>query len=853
MSEDSEEVSREMDDHRPRRSPRSPGRRAHTKKTRLYRVALAALGAELFLAPQLFGGVFSWTIWAIAGLATISAITAAWAVDHDVGEIRMPLGVAVLGALVWTCIQAAPLPCGVVRALAPTAAEDAEATARLLGEPAPTMCTISRDPAATAEEVVKGAALFATFVAAAVLAAAGQRKSVFIVIASAIATLAFVALAHTVVGLREVFGVYRPVHTVPHLLSPLINENTLAGLLTLGVPIMLALGLREERDLALRVVWIAAAVVTAGCVVLTVSRGGIAALACTLAAFALLSWIRGRSERRFGRNLLAIGIVLVLGGGLGMFVASKDVVSDYAANDMRKIELTKQALLLALENPWTGVGRGAFSAAFVRHEGTFKRAIYPENIAAQWSSEWGIPIAVLIAAAFAAALARVLRRSRSSLKLAAAAAVIGIVIHDMFDLSLELLGVSTIAIALLAALVAPRQGRERDAAETIHVGLKLRWLTWIAAALAMFAVGFIGPRLPNAAVNFLNEDLTAKMQSGDRASFRSTLERAVRLHPSEPSFALLAGAEAARHSDPASLRWLSRAMRLAPGWASPHIEAARVLVMSGFRDQALLELQQAATYDSSSPVALACWILQTYPRVEYALRSAPTNENRILYLDNVASCLPAAHPAAQPIEAEITRLDASYPGPQLRRARAAISAGSHQEAIAALRPIVTHAPSNVDAVLLLGEALIGVHQPADAIRTLRAGERYARNPTDLVRMRARAEAARGNAEQMRASIDELRGLAGGSSHLLAAAMLLQANLESTLGNDGRAVAAYDEAYRFEADPQTLVALAAVAERLGNRSQALRTYIRLCELVPGNAAYQAERNRLQQSVSSPQFP
>ncbi len=39
----------------------------------------------------------------------------------------------------------------------------------------------------------------------------------------------------------------------------------------------------------------------------------------------------------------------------------------------------------------------------------------------------------------------------------------------------------------------------------------------------------------------------------------------------------------------------------------------RVLVMSGFRDQALLELQQAATYDSSSPVALACCAVTSRP------------------------------------------------------------------------------------------------------------------------------------------------------------------------------------------------------------------------------------------------
>lgn len=840
---------------RSRRGSSSGG--GHAKKSRFYAIALGALALELVLAPQLFGGVFSWAIWTIAGFAAVAALAAVWAMDSDVGGIRMPLGVAVAGALLWTGIQAVPLPCGFVRSISRAAVEDATATALLLGESSPSMCTISRDPAATAEEVVKGAALFATFIAAATLAAAGFRKRVLVVVAFAIATLAFVALAHTLVGLHVIFGVYRPLYAAPHLVSPIMNENNLSALLTLGVPIMLALGMRETRNLSLRVAWIAAAAIVAGCVILTVSRGGIAALVCTLALFGFFTWSRGRKDKREKRAVFAIALVLFVGGGLGMFVASQDVVNDYAANDTQKIEMAQSGLLLALENPWIGVGRGAFSAAFVRHEGTFKRTTYPENILAQWTSEWGLPIAVVMFFSFAFAFFQVLRRSRSSLKFAALAAVVGIAIHDIFDFSLEMLGVSTVAIAVVAALVTPRY-KTASASEPAELTpntarAKLRWLGWAAVATAMFAVTFIGPRLPAASVETLNAQLTARLDGGDRRAFREILVHALHVHPSEPSFPLLAGAEAARHADRSSLRWLARAMVLAPGWASPHIEAARVLVSAGYHDQALLELREAAANDSSSPVELACWILRTEHDGSLALRSAPANANRILYLDKLASCLSAQDPSLAPIETEIARLNPDFAGPHLRRARASIAGAHPADAERELRAIVRRTPSNVDAQLMLGEALIALQRYGEAVSVLRGAERYASDPTELVRMRARAFTASGDAVQMRNAVDELRGLAGGSSHLLAAAMKLQAQLESTLGNDGRAATAYDEAYRFEPEPETLVSLAAVAERLGNRQQALRTYVRLCELVPANAAYRAERDRLQQAVSAPSFP
>lgn len=839
-------------EHRRRADPQS----GNSRRTMLFRISFATFALATILAPQLFGGILSWTVWVIAGLAMVSVLAATWALDAGVGEVRMPLGVAVLGTLLWTCVQVMPLPCGLVRSIAPAAVADVELSRSLLGEDEPTMCSISRDPGATAEEVAKGASLLAMFVSAGVLAASGYRRRVFLAVAVSVAFLTFIALAHTVFGLHAVFGIVTPIDTVPHVIAPILNENCLSALLTLGVPVMLALGLSEERSVTKRIAWISAAAITSGCVVLTVSRGGIASLVCTLLIFGALALTRSHGDKRKGEGagrrrsaLLAVAAVIVVGGGLGMFVASKDVLSDYATNDLRKIDLTRQGLLLALESPWTGAGRGGFSAAFVRHGGTFKRAIYPENWPAQWASEWGIPIAVLLAAAIAFAVLRVLRRTHSLMKLAAAAGIVGIAIHDLVDFSLEHLGIAAVAISVLAALVVPRQGTIDTAAGEGQRGIKLRWLTWASCALSMFAVAFVGPRLPGNSVLSLQKELERLYESGDRAAFRAALVRGVTLHPSEPAFALYAGAEASKHNDRSSLRWLTRAMELAPEWASPHVEAARVLAQHGHIDQALLELREAAKYDSSMPVSLACWILEHNPREELALRSAPPGTTRILYLDNVASCLGAGNPALPPIESEIVHLDAAYPGPILRRARHDVAGGRYAEAIATLRPIVNRAPENTGAALILAEALTGAHREQEAIRLLQQTERQVDDPAELVRLRARAEASRGNAAGMRAAIDELRGLAGGSSHLLAAALSLQANLESTLGNDGRAIAAFDESYRFEPNAATLVSLAGTAERLGNRALALRTYTRLVALEPNNSAYQAERDRLQSALNA----
>src|SRR5262249_25228215 len=67
----------------------------------------------------------------------------------------------------------------------------------------------------------------------------------------------------------------------------------------------------------------------------------------------------------------------------------------------------------------------------------------------------------------------------------------------------------------------------------------------------------------------------------------------VEAHPSEPVFPLMLGYALVAEDDPNALRWLNRAMALAPGWWEPHQLTARWLVRHGAVEQAWLEVREA--------------------------------------------------------------------------------------------------------------------------------------------------------------------------------------------------------------------------------------------------------------------
>ena len=141
------------------------------------RRAVIALGLTLTLCPMALGGVSPWAILATAVCAAAVLGLALYETPRDAAITSRVAPLMVL-ALAWTTLQAAPLPCALVEWLSPDAAVQLRHALALLGRPAPVWCTLTRDPGATHEEVLKGCAIVCIYLAANLLVRQGQRVGV---------------------------------------------------------------------------------------------------------------------------------------------------------------------------------------------------------------------------------------------------------------------------------------------------------------------------------------------------------------------------------------------------------------------------------------------------------------------------------------------------------------------------------------------------------------------------------------------------------------------------------------------------------------------------------------------------
>ena len=145
--------------------------------------------------------------------------------------------IILLTCLAWTCLQALPLPCAIVKLLGPTSFANTTASLPLLGEQ-PRFCTLSRDPGATQLEILKLACVVCVVAAARALAVRGLRQHVIIAVAWSTVAIALVALGHALFSADKVFGVYAPTaKRTAVILAPLINENHLGGFVAVGAPL----------------------------------------------------------------------------------------------------------------------------------------------------------------------------------------------------------------------------------------------------------------------------------------------------------------------------------------------------------------------------------------------------------------------------------------------------------------------------------------------------------------------------------------------------------------------------------------------------------------------------------------
>ena len=849
IDESSEAFERPVRTARSSSRARSASSRTAPRSLRL-KLSIALFFLHVVGAPLLFGGVFPW---AMLLTAASSLVCMALAISADT---RATPANAVLwsaaGLLVWTSLQALPLPCGFVEVLSRSAVDTLRTARAALGGPRPQLCTLSHDPGATGEEVIKGIAIVATLFTASVLTLRGARRDALWVAAASSLSMSVIALAHAVLQLDQVYGVYQPVELKRALLlAPLMNPNNLGGFVAVGVPLWIGLTHRHQQR---EVRWIGrgAAMICAAVAVLTLSRG---AIAQTICGFLLMLWFTRIAPRRsrlrspnaprkslWTRWLDSAGVVITGAAAVScvVYIAGERVASELENRDLGKLRLLGRAFEFAGQHAWTGVGRGAFSSTYVAFYGDSVRFAYAENFVAQWMSEWGLPMTLVWLAVVTIALARAVPKLTSLATIGGAVGLLALCAQNLVDLGFEILGVATLAATLLGVLVTPDK-LPPTSSLVRSVG------SYFASVLIIGVVGLalLGPKLSDHSVPALDDKLRDEIAQSRRADFRKTLELALALHPAEPVFAVLAATEALMHQDPSTGRWLNRAMHVAPHWGAPHLLAFQWLWLHGQRSQALLEFKQTAEADIKYELIGRHLCMLARLNGEYVLAAAPDGPHRRSFLETAANCIGPEHPSAEVIDSELLREFPESPVAHERTAARLADAGEVEEGLAMFAKLLAREPHNDSARIRRVDVLMRVGRLRQAIAQVDQdlGMVAERSRAALLWRQAHAFANLGDAEGVQRSVLAYRRSTAETADGLAGSYALEGKLEIELDRPGAALGAFREAYRINKSPDSLLHIAQLAAQLGDRAQELWAYVKLCELDPQHASHCAARDRL----------
>lgn len=784
--------------------------------------------AALMIAPQLLGGVFPWAVAVTCILVGLAGVLTSRHVDiisHRRQSANL-LDWMMVVALTWTGIQLLPLPAALVAWFVPESAEAWQANALLYAESARSWIPMSLDPGATRLEVAKGAAIVAIFLTARVFAASHQRRRVLKAVAGSSIAMALVAFAHKLAGATEVFGIYEPVYASSRLLAPLMNENHLAGLMALGSPIAVGLAI-DAKEIESRLGWALGASLCALAGLLSFSRGGILALMIGIVLF--IAVFAARLSKREHSLLRSRTVPMVAIGGFAIILVAVGLDGGALAREFSlrhniapKFEGAAAALPVIAGHPIAGVGRGGFSAAFVGEHGTDKRFFHPENLPVQWISEWGLPVALALILIVLWSIGRGFRLQRSQAHLGGLAGLVAIGTHQLADFSLELVGVAVLGAATLGAV-----------ADSVSVRFEfsLRKLCMMVSALSLLGAA-IALSLHGGDVFTLEMQSREALEEENHGLARALVRKGLSLHHSEPIFALTGAEVAVRESEASAGRWINRAQDLAPLWSAPHLLAARWLFSRGQTDQALVEIREAEALRPGSARLTICSLLRGTEDHAIALRAAPLGSDGAAFLDRAAICLPLQSSAAVLIDEAARELDPNLPGPAIRQARRLLAAERPLEAIDLLREV---AKLDLSGELVLAEAYMLANDPQAAAQTIAPLLRSREVSSTVLRTAASIFMTTGNENELQLVTSRLRGQTGGKAKPLSEVELFLGRLYESHHLYGFALRAYDDSNRAYESREALVAIARMAEALGNRERAVLTYRHLCRFDGGKGA------------------
>ncbi len=549
----------------------------------LERALTWAIAAISFVAPLAIGGANPPVQIFLAAVSFL--ITALYIIKvRRRHRVRLDwIGLAALAAVVFTAFQLIPLPAFLVRALSPAAYE----LRREVG--GSTLMPLTLDFPATALALARAFACFGLLLSARGIAASSRRVHILLgAIVSAGVVVAALAFVERTFGVQQIFGLYH-LHSTPSLgfFGTFVNGNHAASML--GLSALIALGLAIEFREGTRAIYAIASIVCITALIFTASRSGVVGLLA--GGFVLLATLL---VRRFGAAAgVAAALLLVLGTSAVLWTVGdrlRDRVQSQSILDNQKTRGWIAGLKTAKDHLLTGVGRGAFEspAASHRRDDEGVRLVFPENILVQMVSEWGVPISILL---IAMVLAGIWPRLFSIARLepgtlGAAAGVFAVLVHELGDFGLEMLGVAIPTVVAFSVVLARAEDEERLRRTPVPRAASMFSLLGFAVAVVLAAVQL--PHLQDSEFERLHTAIQRMEPVSDE------LRQAIARHPANDYFQLLAAQQDLRAKNPPeAMKHLNRALGLHPSNGQAHHLAARVLAESGHASQAALEFHSA--------------------------------------------------------------------------------------------------------------------------------------------------------------------------------------------------------------------------------------------------------------------
>ena len=550
------------------------------------RFADAALFVLLATAPLAGGGYRTEALWLLHGLAAVAFFTGLFATQER--AIVPPLAVALVVLAVLTGLQAVPLSPSLVEILS----SEVVAVWRLAGRS--DAVPVSYEPGASYRETSK---LILYAVSASAAAAAARRADSLRPIAWPLALAgigsAGVALIHRALGIERFFGLISPMAgRADRVLTTFVNPNHGAAFLVMASFAAVGLAL-EARTRSARAGFLAISLIGVAVAVLLLSKSGLLALAVSTVALGLAGRRQSWGREGVWRAMIAatvVGVVLLAAAiALRPSVAWMEVTG--GGSDVlgvsAKLAAVRDVGPLVADHLLTGIGRGAFVSVYPRYQTSPLQLTFyfPESLPAQLLAEWGAVIGSIAFVGLVMLAILRLTSARRPLQTALIAGVVGVLVHELFDFSLEMPAMALFLVTVLA----PGLSRSESG-------------------------GRVGRLVMGLAVGALLVTSTLSLREAERASLDADLallDSAIASEPPvsldvveevalrHPASALVATRLAflAEQQDPprlkAAIRHANRALLLAPRQAGAYLLTGRLLVHAGHRRQAFEMLRRA--------------------------------------------------------------------------------------------------------------------------------------------------------------------------------------------------------------------------------------------------------------------